>query len=119
MIQSVITRLRKKILRYSVEFEPRDCWIGFFWDKVKRTVHVAGLRKQDELDLRICIIPFFPITLVIHLATYPHNERRPSKITPEEVDEALERGAEGVKYLRKTLDRVFTLGSRERNLVLD
>lgn len=35
--------------------------------------------------------------------------RRASKISPEEIDELLDRSADGVKYLRETLSRVFRL----------
>lgn len=34
---------------------------------------------------------------------------RQSKLSPEEIDELLDRSAEGVKDLRHTLDRVFRL----------
>lgn len=44
---------------------------------------------------------------------------RKSKITPEEIDAALKRGEEGVKDLRRTLDKVFSLGPAQRNLILD
>lgn len=40
-------------------FEPRDLWVGVFWD-----------RKNTYLFIYICIVPCFPI----RLCRYPDND---------------------------------------------
>lgn len=46
-----------------IEFEPRDVWIGLFW--CKKRVHVAGFKMREDLHLYLCLIPCFPIHIVI------------------------------------------------------
>lgn len=53
-----------------IKFEPRDLWVGIYWrirygQFVTRKGH--ALRK---LDIYICIVPMFPITLNIALPPF-------------------------------------------------
>lgn len=40
-------------LRWSIYFEPRDCWMGLFWD-----------RRADGLYVYVCLIPCVPLRIV-------------------------------------------------------
>lgn len=42
-----------------IKFEPRDLWIGVFWDTY-HSEHVGGLHL---LDVYVCIVPMLPIRL--------------------------------------------------------
>lgn len=46
----------KKKIEISLEFEPRDIWIGIYWDyqKVYKMFHVY-----------ICLVPLFPIHITL------------------------------------------------------
>lgn len=45
----------KRRFLLSFYFEPRDLWIGIYWNKEKRIPY--------DLDVYICIVPCLPIRL--------------------------------------------------------
>lgn len=45
--------------KISMYFEPRDIWIGVYWNKTESLTALV-----DFLYVYICIIPCFPIRLV-------------------------------------------------------
>jgi hypothetical protein len=46
-------------LKHKFEFQPRDCWVGFYWEKrIKRT---EGLNFVRVRHLWICLIPMLPL----------------------------------------------------------
>ena len=45
------------IWNLKLKFEPRDVWIGLYWN------YNAG--PPNELDLYLCLVPFFPLHLNI------------------------------------------------------
>lgn len=51
--------LRRYNFRLSIAFEPRDMWVGVYWNRpfVHPMFHGAGL------EVYICIIPMFPIKI--------------------------------------------------------
>jgi hypothetical protein len=54
-------RVRVKI-KVRVEFEPRDCWIGVYWD-LGRVIGPGGRTILRLLDVYIGVVPLFPIHL--------------------------------------------------------
>lgn len=46
-----------KIKRVSIKFEPRDIWIGVYWNKPYKNINI--------LWIYICIVPMFPIKLEV------------------------------------------------------
>ncbi|KKL11315.1 hypothetical protein LCGC14_2547020 [marine sediment metagenome] len=46
-----------QFVRQQFEFEPRDLWVGVYWDK-----HEGTIIQCDELDIYVCLLP----TLVWH-----------------------------------------------------
>ncbi len=52
-------------------FEKRDIWIGLYWKK-----HYSGLVNWAYLSFYLCIIPMFPICLVLERrSTYAEEMR--------------------------------------------
>ena len=49
--------LRKENLRVSFKFEPRDLWIGVYWDQpdIHPVLGFAGI------NIYVCILPTLPI----------------------------------------------------------
>ena len=45
-----------------IKFEPRDLWIGVFWD-----IKFAGYPAHRLLYVYVCIVPMFPILFVVDL----------------------------------------------------
>lgn len=43
--------------KLSIKFEPRDIWVGVFWDKKPKSVH----EKLRLWDVYVCLIPLLPI----------------------------------------------------------
>ena len=41
-------------VRAQVLWEPRDLWIGLYWD-----------RKPDGLHLYLCLVPCFPLHMIV------------------------------------------------------
>jgi hypothetical protein len=51
-------------MKISIKFEPRDIWIGVFWDRsYELNNSPVGLYTQYYLDIYICIIPLLPIKI--------------------------------------------------------
>jgi len=51
-------------------FEPRDLWIGVYWDlKHSFKKRETGIVDLDRLEIYICIIPMLPVR--ISLEWYP------------------------------------------------
>lgn len=51
-----------KLCEIIFRFEPRDLWLGIFWDY--RTLGENGLYEWNALDVYICVIPTLPIHFV-------------------------------------------------------
>ena len=60
----------KRKIKARIEFEPRDLWIGVYWN-----YHTIGTLKH--LDIYICIIPIFPIHITVIQAQLLHFKRGP------------------------------------------
>lgn len=56
-------------LKARIEFEPRDLWIGVYWDRKK-------IGTLSQLNLYICIVPVFPIHLTYIFGKLPELRRR-------------------------------------------
>jgi hypothetical protein len=46
-------------IKIGIKFEPRDLWIGWYWDKQ------PGIMISYMLYIYWCIIPMFPISFII------------------------------------------------------
>lgn len=59
--------LREPFLRASLKFEPRDLWVGVYWnfDSISRTIMTGffGGNFHKYLAVYICILPMLPIKL--------------------------------------------------------
>lgn len=46
-----------------IYFEPRDVWVGVYWNVVKQDfLSFPGSRaRAKEFSVYVCLIPFFPI----------------------------------------------------------
>ena len=46
-------------ITHKIEFKKQDCWVGFYWEKRRRTTTI----QNDELvyHLWICLIPMLPL----------------------------------------------------------
>ncbi len=49
-------------MRLEIKLEPRDLWIGLFWDK-RENWRTDGV--SDDLHLYLCLIPMIVIHIVI------------------------------------------------------
>lgn len=47
-------------IRMGIKFEPRDLWIGIYWDTSNEADHF------QHLKIYICIVPLFPIWISIY-----------------------------------------------------
>jgi len=46
---------------YGIKFEPRDVWIGVYWDKTVATHDV----QVSSTMFYVCVVPFLPIMFSI------------------------------------------------------
>jgi hypothetical protein len=51
-------------MRLSAKIEPRDAWIGLFWD-----------RKPEGLQIVVCPVPFLAVTPVLPVLAKPRRTR--------------------------------------------
>lgn len=61
--------LRSNRLMAEVVFKPQDAWVGLFWQHKQM---IAGLKKRRDLHLYLCLIPCFPVHVVIIGREEPH-----------------------------------------------
>ena len=53
--------MERKLETIKLKFEPRDLWIGIYWDFQK-----WAREPQSDLRIYICFIPMFPLYIHIH-----------------------------------------------------
>lgn len=58
-----------------LQFEPRDLWIGVYWEKRDRLIMIDG--RERIITFYVCLIPCFPI--VIEISHSIHRSSRPLK----------------------------------------
>lgn len=46
-----------------IKFEPRDLWVGIFWERIGRTTTLETDREQIRVYL--CLLPCLPIIFTI------------------------------------------------------
>ena len=59
-ISAIIGLLWAGIIKITFKFEPRDLWIGLYWNNL----------DSNELNIYICVIPVFPIHVRIFLEDF-------------------------------------------------
>lgn len=54
-----------RIFRCCVELEPRDLWVGVFWDRRQRwrTLPYGRVQRQSTVHLYLCLLPCLPLHL--------------------------------------------------------
>jgi len=52
-------------MKIKIKFEPRDIWIGCYWNKVSFENEPELLGRRSILKIYICIIPMLPIIFEI------------------------------------------------------
>jgi len=55
--------MRIRISKVKIAFEPRDIWIGIYWNYIEPDFAVIDL---DNLYIYICIIPMLPICIAAY-----------------------------------------------------
>jgi hypothetical protein len=51
--------------RLSWRFDPRDVWVGVYWNTVELEGHGASYPRR--LEVFVCLVPFFPLYLRVPL----------------------------------------------------
>lgn len=59
-------------IRTHLYFEPKDCWIGLYWDK--KTIQNPDFVIQEELWTYICLIPCYPLLLCFPIREHSYAE---------------------------------------------
>lgn len=49
---------------WSIKFEPRDIWLGVYWDMTRE------MRGMRHLDIYICLIPMLPLRLMFKVGRF-------------------------------------------------
>ena len=60
---------RKRFSFEGPEFDPRDLWLGVFWER--KLVLVAGLRSRNDLHVYLTFVPCFPIHFIFRGKAQP------------------------------------------------
>ena len=55
----------KRKIKVGIEFEPRDLWVGVYWD-------YQGIGTLKHLDIYVCIVPMLPIHITFIQAKLSH-----------------------------------------------
>ena len=57
-------------MRVSIKYEPRDLWVGVFWDR-REWNDLKEVVRGRSLHIYVCLIPCFPIIFVLDRTRYP------------------------------------------------
>jgi len=60
-------------------WEPRDCWLGLFWDRTED----PGDPRRQAFILYVCIVPCLPVCLVVPRARSRWPEAKRQAAEPE------------------------------------
>lgn len=53
-----------------IKYEPRDLWVGIFWDRAGRTTTLETDRQHYRVY--VCLVPCFPIIFTVSRNIPPH-----------------------------------------------
>ena len=48
-------------MKITIYFEPRDAWVGLYWNTI-----------GNDLFIYVCLVPFFPIRFILKVG--PHDK---------------------------------------------
>lgn len=51
-------------MKVRLKFEPRDLWVGVFWDNSNQNWYPDTNRLTQEWNIYICLIPMFPVKVM-------------------------------------------------------
>jgi hypothetical protein len=70
-----------------IKYEPRDLWVGIFWDRAGRTTTLETDRQHYRVY--VCLVPCFPVIFTIsrNIPASPDARKLVSASTPNDKDE--------------------------------